>query len=107
MLLNFEYQHRAVRTVDFKRGIDRGQLIVVALEGNVNNRANDLRDFSVFVAHDMLGLSLFLEMNAINDYKHHQHKVYKVDREKVFPFECKHLVNSQTGECPFKPDDYE
>lgn len=39
--------------------------------------------------------------------EYHQYEIDKVDGEKVFPFKSKQLVDTETGECPFEPDDDE
>ena len=36
----------------------------------------------------------------------HKGKVEKAKRQEIFPFKRKHLVDTQTGECPFKPDNH-
>ena len=51
VLLYFKNQHRAVLAVDFQRGVDRRQDIVLPLKNHVNDRADYLGYFSEFIAH--------------------------------------------------------
>ena len=49
----------------------------------------------------------YLKVKVCDNDDYHQHQVDKVDWQQVFPFERQQLVDTQTGECPLKPDDDE
>ena len=38
-------------------------------------------------------------------HKDHQEQVTQINGQQVFPFQCQQLVDTQAGECPFKPHD--
>lgn len=48
-----------------------------------------------------------LEMPAVDDAAHHQYEVDEVDGQQILPLQSQQLVDTQAGESPFEPYDYE
>jgi hypothetical protein len=63
-----------------------------------------LGDMIFNVLLERIGFRRVLELQVEYDHQYHQHKIEQVDGKQIFPLELQELVNTQTGECPLKPN---